>query len=466
LIKLDEILRLSKCDFINPGNKRIDYFNGVSIDSRKIKSGELFIAIKGENKDGHNYLQQVFKNKVKCALVNREWYRKNKNKSGSNILFVVEDTVKSLGELARIHRNNFSVPVICIGGSNGKTTTKDLTGLLLKSKYNVLVSEGNYNNHIGLPLTLLKLNKSHELCVLEAGSNHFGEIKYLCEISEPNFGLVTNIGREHLEFFKTTEGVAKEEFSLYDYLLCDTKGNVCFANFDDPVIKRYFGDKDKKRIFTYSYNYKTDVIGKFAGFDGNFQPEIEITHNSKKFNVKIPTFGLHSVYNGLSAAAVALYFGISGKQIRKAFAGYKSLSSNRMQIINKDGIIIINDTYNSNPDSVKLGLETIKRYRNKNNKHIVLADMLEMGKASIREHKEVGRLIREMKFDNLYTYGKDSYHTFLSAGKIKNNFYFEKQDDMSSFLRNVVKEGDVVYVKGSRGMRMENIVTNLINNKL
>lgn len=464
MIKIDEILSLENCDFVNPGNKRIDSFMGVSINSKKIKQGELFIAIKGENTDGHDYLRQVFKKKAKCALVNRKWYGQNKNKFKSGIFFVVDDTVKSLGELARIHRNNFTVPVICIGGSNGKTTTKDLTGWLLKSKFNVLVSQGNYNNYIGLPLTLLKLNNKHRLCVLEAGSNHFGEIKYLCKIAEPNYGLVTNIGREHLEFLKTVHGVSKEEFSLYNYLLNDTKGNICFANFDDPYIKSYFRGKDSKRIFAYSYNHRTEVKGRFIGFDRKFQPEIEITYNSKKFIIKVPAFGIQSVYNGLSAAAVALYFGMTAAQIRKAFAGYKPLSPNRMEIINRKGIIIVNDTYNSNPDSVKLGLKTVKKFKCKNKKHIVLADMLEMGKAGMREHKAVGRLIKEMKFDNLYTYGKDSYYTFLSAGKIKNNFYFDKQEDMSSFLKSVVKEGDLVYVKGSRGMKMENIVNNLLNN--
>ncbi|MBN1633541.1 MAG: UDP-N-acetylmuramoyl-tripeptide--D-alanyl-D-alanine ligase [Ignavibacteria bacterium] len=466
MIKLDEILSLKNCQFINPENKQIKSFSGCSIDSRKIKSGELFIAIKGENTDGHNYLGQVFKKKVKGALVNRKWYKKNKYKFRRNIFFVIEDSVKSLGELARIHRNNFNVPVICIGGSNGKTTTKDLTGWVLNDKFNTLVSEGNYNNHIGLPLTLLKLNKNHEICVLETGSNHFNEMKYLCGISEPNFGLVTNIGREHLEFFKTLNGVAKEEFALYDYLLGDSRGNICFANYDDIYIKSYFRDKDRRRVFKYSYNYKTDVKGRFIKFDKNFQPEIEITFNSKKFSVKIPVFGLHSLYNGLSAVAVALYFGLTGPQIRRRIAEYRLLSSNRMEIIRKNGLLIINDTYNSNPDSVKLGLETVKKYKSRNKKHIVLADMLEMGKAGIKEHKAVGKIIREMNFENLYTYGKNSYYTFLSAGEIKNNFHFDSQNDMTSFLRSIVKEGDVVYVKGSRGMKMEKIVDNLINIKL
>lgn len=466
MIKIKDILSLKNCDYVNPPATGKPYFTGCSINSRKIKSGDLFFAIKGENHDGHDYLNKVFNNRVKSAVVNRKWYRRNKDKFRKNSFFVVDDTIKSLGELAKIHRNNFGVPVVCIGGSNGKTTTKDLTGWLLKSKYNVLISEGNYNNHIGLPLTLLKLDKNNEVCVLEAGSNHFNEIKYLCEICEPNFGLVTNIGREHLEFFKTLKGVAREEFSLYDYLLNDTKGNVCFANFDDEYIKAYFRKTDAGKIFTYSYNYETNVIGKFKRFDVDFHPEIEVAYNSKKINIKIPTFGLHSVYNGLSAAAVALYFGLTGSQIKKAFADYTPLSSKRMEVVRKNGFIIVNDTYNSNPDSVKLGLESVHKYKTKGTKHIVLSDMLEMGDASEKEHKEIGNLIREMKFENLYTYGKASYSTFLSAGKLKNNFYFENKHDIISFLKSVVKKGDLVYVKGSRGMEMETIVNQLIKNKL
>jgi UDP-N-acetylmuramoyl-tripeptide--D-alanyl-D-alanine ligase len=462
MIEIKDILKLKGCDYVNPKDGVKHYLRGCSIDSRKVKSGELFIAIKGENHDGHSYLKSVFEKGVSFALVNRNWYRKNKAKFPQNSFFVVEDTVRSLGELANIHRNNFCVPVICIGGSNGKTSTKDMTGWLLKNRYNVLVSEGNYNNHIGLPLTLLKLNKNHEICLLEVGSNHFNEIKYLCEISEPNFGLVTNIGREHLEFFRNINGVAKEELSLFEYLINDTRGNICFANYDDEIIRGYFRNKDKNKITAYSYRYNTEVKGRFKGFDKNFQPEIEISYNRKRFDVKIPTFGFHSIYNGLSATAVALYFGLTGRTIKKAFADFKPLSSKRMEVIRKNGIVIINDTYNSNPDSVKLGLETVNKFSTSGKKHIVLADMLEMGKASKKEHQETGRLIKKMKFDNLYTYGKESYQTFLTAGNIKNNFYFDTQEDMLSLLKSVIGKGDVVYVKGSRGMEMEKIVNNLI----
>ncbi len=466
MIKLNDILRLKGLEYINPRDGGRSYFTGCSIDSRKVKAGDLFIAIKGENHDAHGYLSSVFSKGVSAALVNRAWYRKNKKEFRKHTFFIVNNTVKSLGELANIHRNNFSVPVICIGGSNGKTSTKDLTGWVLKSKYNVLVSEGNYNNHIGLPLTLLKLNKNHEICVLETGSNHFNEIKYLCEISEPDFGLVTNIGREHLEFFRNIKGVAKEEFSLYEYLISDTKGNVCFANYDDEFIRGYFKNKNKERIFSYSYGYNTEIRGRFIGFDDNFNPEIEIKFHKEKFRTKISTFGYHSIYNGLSAAAVAIYFGLSGSRIKKALEGFKPSSSKRMEVISRKGILIINDTYNSNPDSVKLGLETVCKYKTSGKKHIVLGDMLEMGSASKNEHQEVGKLVKKMKFDNLYTFGKESYHTFLSAGNIKNNFYFKTQEDMESLLNSVISKGDIIYVKGSRGMKMEKIVNNLIKNKL
>jgi len=466
LIKINDILKLSNCKIINKKNKTLSNFSGCSIDSRKIKGSELFVAIKGETNDGHEYIPGVILKKVKAAIVNKSWYARNREKNYNIVFFVVNDTLKSLGELANIHKNNYNIPIICIGGSNGKTTTKDITGQILKHRYNVLVTEGNYNNHIGLPLTLLKLNKKHQICILEVGSNHFNEIKYLCEISEPNFGLVTNIGREHLEFFKNLKGVAKEEFQLYDYLLNDSRGSICFANYDDKYVRNYFRAKikaDKNRVFSYSYNFNSDLKGRFVGFDRSFNPEIEIVYLKEKFKCRIPTFGIHSVYNGLAAASIALYIGMKGLEIKKAFMKFKPSSSKRMEIKKKKGILIINDTYNSNPDSVKMGLETIMKYSSKGKKHIVLSDMLEMGEASAQEHKNVGKLIRKMSFENLYTYGKESYNTFLSAGNIKNNYYFDERDSLSRFLTTVVKKGDLVYVKGSRGMKMEYIVEKLIN---
>lgn len=461
MINLSDILKLKNCECKNLDRLKFKSFPGLGIDSRTIKKHHLFLAIKGENFDGHNFIEEVFKKNISAAFVNKDWYEKNKNKVKNFPLFVVEDTVKSLGELAKIHRSNFNIPIICIGGSNGKTTTKDLLGWLLNQKFEVLITQGNYNNHIGVPLTLLSLNKKHQICLLEVGTNHFNEISYLCNIAQPDFGLVTNIGREHLEFFKDLRGVAKEEFKLYDHIL-ENKG-ICFANFDDKFIRKYFVKVNRNRYFSYSYNFNTDVKGKFIGFDENYFPIIELSYKSKNIRFKINTFGKHSIYNSIAAAAVCIFFKISFKQIKNAFETYKPVNNMRMDVFKHNGVIFINDAYNSNPDSLKLGLESLKEYKTTGKKHIVLSDMLEMGKASKDEHIKMGKLINKMKFENLYTIGKDAIYFSKGASKLKNNFFFNNIDDMAMILKKIIKKGDVVYLKASRGMKLENLLNKIIN---
>jgi UDP-N-acetylmuramoyl-tripeptide--D-alanyl-D-alanine ligase len=454
MINIKSILQLN-CKKINFDKIKIKNFFGISIDSRDIYKNYLFFAIKGENTDGHNYLVNVFKKGAIAAVVNESWYSKNKNKFKKEIFIVVKDTVKTLGELAKIHLKRFTIPVLFVGGSNGKTTTKDLIAAVLSKGYNVLKNEGNLNNHLGLPLTILKLDSFHNFCVLEAGSNHFNEIKYLCSIGEPGYGIVTNIGREHLEFFKNINGVAKEEFSLFDYLR--KKDGVCFVNLDDKIIREY-NAKNKIKSFSYSYNFKSDVKAKFLKYTNNFEPVIELDFKNKKTLTKINTFGKHSVYNALAAAAVGLYFGITPEKIKLALESYIPISSKRMEVIKRKDFTIINDAYNSNPDSVKLGLETLNELKTAGNIHLVIADMLELGRSSKKEHFEIGKLIKKMNFRNLYTFGKESLNIFNGAKGLKNNFYFEEKEDLTKFLLNTIGKGDVIYFKGSRGMKLEEIV--------
>ncbi|MBI5404281.1 MAG: UDP-N-acetylmuramoyl-tripeptide--D-alanyl-D-alanine ligase [Ignavibacteriae bacterium] len=460
MISVNSILRL-KCNHVNFEKVTVKNFFGVSIDSRKIRKGFLFFAIKGENADGHDFIAGVFKKGATAAVVNQSWYSKNKNKFKGYAFAVVKDTSVSLGELAKIHLKKFSIPVLFVGGSNGKTTTKDLIAAVLSRGYKVLKNDGNLNNHLGLPLTVLELDSYHNICVLEAGSNHFGEIEYLCKIGNPGFGIVTNIGREHLEFFKNINGVAKEEFTLFDYL--KKTGGKCFLNLDDEYIRKYSSDNKPLNSFSYSYNFKSDVKAKFIKYSDKFEPVIEIRYGSDKISAGIKTFGKHSVFNALAAAAVGLHFGISLKEIKYALENFKQASSKRMEAVKYRGILIINDSYNSNPDSVKLGLETLKEYKSSNSVHLVIADMLELGRSSKKEHYGIGKLIKNMKFDNLYTFGGESKNIFTGAKGIKNNFYFENKENLSELLTANVKEGDVIYFKGSRGMKLEEVIEKFTN---
>jgi UDP-N-acetylmuramoyl-tripeptide--D-alanyl-D-alanine ligase len=274
VITQKEILKL-KGEFVLQSKVQSSYDN-VSIDSRSVKRNSIFFAIKGETTDGHNYIDGVIKSKAGLIFADKKWFIKNRNKYTKQNFFIVDDTIKALGKLALIHRDLMNIPILAVSGSNGKTSTKDLIAEVLSRKFNIIKTEGNFNNHIGLPLTLLRIRDEHNFCVAELGSNHFNELEYLCEISKPDLALVTNIGKEHLEFFKNLKGVAREEFQVYDYV--SKNGSGCFYNLDDSFIKAYYG-KHKMNSFTYSYKYKSDVKGIMEGFDKEFRPKISFTYN-------------------------------------------------------------------------------------------------------------------------------------------------------------------------------------------
>jgi UDP-N-acetylmuramoyl-tripeptide--D-alanyl-D-alanine ligase len=464
LITLEEILKIKYKDKLKIDKILLRKFDGISIDSRNIGKNELFVAIKGESTDGHNYIKDVFAKGVKLAIVEKNWFIKNKNIFKNNSFLIVENSVKALGELAGIYRHKFYIPLLAVSGSNGKTTTKDLLAAVLSKKYMVLNTEANFNNHIGVPITLFRLDSSYDFIVLEIGSNHFGELQYLCSFAEPDFGLVTNIGREHLEFFKNVQGAAKEELTLFDYLR-ESGNKPCFLNYDDTYVRNYARKFKLNNSFSYSYKYDTDVNGKFLGFNKNFNPRINVSGVNFDFDFTVSTFGMHSVYNGLAAACAGIYFGVSNTKIQNALSNFKEQSQNRMNVTEFNNVKIINDAYNSNPDSVKLGLETMKMYRTKGKIHLVLSDMLEMGKNGRRLHFEVGELAKKMKFENIYTYGENAFQIFKGAKGIQNNFYFKDKIDLSEFLKVIVKPDDAVYIKGSRGMKMEDVVNYLNNTK-
>jgi UDP-N-acetylmuramoyl-tripeptide--D-alanyl-D-alanine ligase len=402
-------------------------------------------------------MKDVLKKGIKGAVVDKKWFKKlSKNELKffkKYLLVIVEDTVKSFGELASIHRSKFIVPVLVVGGSNGKTTAKEfLAGVLLK-KFNVLKTKGNFNNEYGVPLTLFKLNEKHEFCVIETGANHSGEIANLCSISKPQFGLITNIGKEHLEFFKDLRGVAKAECEMTDYLYQNY--GMFFLNKDD----RYLTEKAAKtgiKCFSFGKSGKVDVKGRIKSFNG-FNPVAEFKCGKEKFTAKLKMIGSQSFEAALCAAAVGFYFGVKTSQIKKALEETELHKSKRNDLKNKNGVWVVDDSYNSNPDSVKLALENMKQYKVKGAKHIVLADMLELGKSGSKEHTAVGKLIKNLGFEYLYTYGNESYNTFKGAKGLKNNFYFSDKPTLVEFLRLNIKKGDIVLVKGSRSMKMEEV---------
>ncbi|MEO8513202.1 MAG: UDP-N-acetylmuramoyl-tripeptide--D-alanyl-D-alanine ligase [Ignavibacteria bacterium] len=465
ILRLNDIEGIKGIKIYNPeafGNKK---FSGVSIDSRKCGSNDLFFAIKGERFNGHDFVNDVLSNGTVCAVINESWYRKNLkalNRSFKKKCFVVvKDTQKAIGEIAKHCRSRFVIPVIAVSGSNGKTSTKDFIAEVLSTRYNVLKTEGNLNNQLGVPLTIFRLKPEHEIAVIEVGTNHFGEVEMLSRIAQPQFGLITNIGKEHLEFLKDIKGAAKAEGELVEYLK-EVYGTF-IQNADDKYLDKYSRYKSIK-TFSFGFKNKADVKGKLKGFN-RFYPQLEIKYGSRKIQTQLKNIGYQSCQAALCAAAVGFYFGLPVQGIKKALSGYKIESSRRNQLKGINGIWIIDDTYNSNPDSVNAALENLEAYKVTGKKYIVLGDMLELGKASKKEHSLTGKLVKKMKFENLLTYGKDSYNTFIAAKGVKNNYHFQDKGSLSAFLSLQLRKGDVVLVKGSRSMKMEDVIEKISANK-
>lgn len=435
---------------------------GVSTDSRKVKKGEIFFAIKGEKFDGHDFVSSAFKRGAVACIVNSTWFENNAREFKGKILIAVEDTIKALGKLANVYRKDFSIPIIAIAGSNGKTTTKEMIATVLSQKYKVLKSEGNLNNQIGVPLTLFNLRKAHQIGVIEFGTNHFGEIRYLCEIAEPDHGLITNIGREHIEFFGDVEGVAKEEGSLFEYLY--ERDGFAFINIDDVYLKSW-SEKFKHRKLTFGFSEKADVKGKIIEIDDFARFKFKVVFNGKEQDLKMKIPGEHLVVSALASFAVGLKFGVSPSQIKRALENYKPFSK-RMEVTKVKGITIINDTYNANPDSMIASLKTLSQIKCSGKKIAVLGDMLELGEYSKEAHEEISRKVADLGIDYLFTFGSEMRHAFESISNsnlIRGSMHFDNKDLLVYHLFEIVEKGDVVLVKGSRGMKMEEVVEKFVN---
>ncbi len=456
-----DLQKLTGAELINKEILKRKKIAGVSTDSRAVRKNDLFFALKGEKFDGHGFIDSVVKSEAAAIVVHREWAQKNDIyfRTFPCTFVIVNDTTIAFGELARIYRRKFDIPVIAIGGSNGKTTTKEMVNAVLRTKYDVLSTEGNLNNHIGVPQTLFRLTPKHDAAVIELGTNHFGELKYLCDIAEPTHGLITNIGKEHLEFFGDEDGVAQEEKAMFEFL--DENGGTAFVNCDDKFLVD--DCKGLKRSMCYGTLSKADVRAKKIETNELGQSRFDVVWQKKSisFSVKLSVPGMHNVTNAVAASTVGLKFKVKPKKIADALRKFSS-ASKRMEVLSHGGIIILNDTYNSNPDSVIVALKTLKSFTTSGKKVVVLGDMRELGDASKREHTNIGVVASEMKFDRLFTFGPFSKYTCEAFGTTAK--HFESKDELSAELKKILTHGDVVLIKGSRGMTMDDVVNHLTNN--
>jgi UDP-N-acetylmuramoyl-tripeptide--D-alanyl-D-alanine ligase len=426
-------------------------FTGVSIDSRTIKKGELFIPVKGEKFDGHDFVDAVLETGA-GALVNMEWFKARKTLPGGKPVIAVSDTLLALHDLARYIRTRLGCPVISVVGSNGKTTTKELVSSILSTRMKVLKTEGNLNNHIGMPLSIAGASGDIEVMVLEMGTSRPGEIDTLCGIATPDAGVITNIGMEHLEGFGSMEAVMKEEFTILKHV-----GNVALNGDDEYILNGMASHYPGETIY-YGIDRDADVRASDIAMTDEGSSFL-LSAGAGSVRVESKLSGRFNVYNSLAAAAVAHGMGFSLIDIKKgleAFGGVKM----RFEIRRHGGVTYMYDVYNANPSSMVASILELARLAGECpggcRSFAVLGDMLELGDFSAAAHEGIAGLLSEHKIRCFIGVGNFMSRAVSSFGG--DGIRCETPDEAGARLAGLVKPGDVVLIKGSRGMKMEKVM--------
>jgi UDP-N-acetylmuramoyl-tripeptide--D-alanyl-D-alanine ligase len=429
---------------------------GVSTDTRTIQPGNLYIPLKGANFNGHAFVADAFAKGASAAL----WEKNEANPPTNVPLIFVDDTLQALQQLANRYRKQLAVKVIGITGSNGKTTTKDMVYGLLASTYKVQKTEGNLNNHIGVPLTLLRLKEDTEIAVVEMGMSNFGEIELLSKISEPSVAIITNIGESHLQELGSRDGIARAKLEIVSGLQSD---GIFVYYGDEPLLQtRVKNIKRSLRMITFGQKitndyYPTDISLEVNGtsFTVNQAPD---------YRLFLPILGRHHVYNALAAISVARLFHVSWEAIQASLAELQ-MTKMRMEIIKAvNGATMINDAYNASPTSMKAALELLFELTGYEKKIAVLGDMLELGDQEIEFHQQIGRMLQSEKLDYVLTYGKRAEHIALAAQHSFPSGRVQAYDDKQALardLRSIASARDLILFKASRGMRLEEIIRDL-----
>jgi UDP-N-acetylmuramoyl-tripeptide--D-alanyl-D-alanine ligase len=411
----------------------------VTTDSRNIPLNSIFFALKGENFNGNSYAAEALKKGSAYAVIDQLEFADGKQ------FILVPDVLVCIQQLARYHRDQLGLPILAITGTNGKTTTKELISAVMSKKFNVTFTQGNLNNHIGVPLTLLAMNRETEFGVVEMGANHPGEIKILCEIANPDFGLITNIGKAHLEGFGSLEGVIKTKSELYDFLR--EKACKCFVNADNSLLVQQA--KDLEQI---TYGSSTDVFmsGELVNTDNYLV--VKALFPKGWLYLKSKLVGDYNFENLLAAACVGKYFEIDPLLIQDSLAEYTP-SNNRSQLIRNEKNTIIMDAYNANPTSMMAALKNFVKLKS-TQKCVILGDMLELGETSGEEHQMIIDFIEMQDFSAVFLVGSQFMNTKGSAKKIK----FSNVELLTNYLKTQPIENKMVLIKGSRGIHLDRIL--------
>ncbi|MFZ4863445.1 UDP-N-acetylmuramoyl-tripeptide--D-alanyl-D-alanine ligase [Sphingobacterium sp. Mn56C] len=413
----------------------------ISTDTRSIKKDSLFFALKGDNFNGNAFAAQALANGAKYVVVDEE------HMAVDDRYIYVNDVLTALQDLARFHRQQLNIPVVGITGTNGKTTSKELLYAVLSQRYKTFATQGNLNNHIGVPLTLLAIDSSIEIAIIEMGANHVGEIALLARIAQPTCGLITNVGKAHLEGFGSFDGVKRAKGELYDYLQ-DHKGTL-FLQGDNPYLIEMFNQRSINKVLRYGFSEDNDIIGSLLIAD----PYLSISWHQKDsataYTVRTNLTGSYNIENFLAAIAVGLFFDIDPERINKGIAAYIP-QNNRSQITHTSRNTVVADFYNANASSMAAALDNI-RVLTADHKVVVLGDMFEMGDEAFIEHQRIIELATTIPLDRLIFVGRE----FFKQRSEKAEFY-ETTDDALIQLKDI--NNAFILLKASRGMAFEKIL--------
>jgi len=421
---------------------------GVSIDSRTIRSGEVFVAIEGDRFDGHDFVADVLAKDVAAAIVRRDWWRELAAKPENKNVIVVEDTLAALQQMAHGYRKHLNPQVFALTGTNGKTTTKEMIANVLGSCKATHKTDSNLNNHIGVPLTLLAMRPPVDVAVIEMGMNHIGEIATLCEIAAPDAGLITNIGRGHTEFVGGIDGVQRAKQELFDYL---APTGTLLVHADDARVVQAAHQAGVKNKITYGFSTDADVRGERMQLQDNGCATFYWQNH--RIDVGIP--GLHNATNALAAIAVGVLFGVPPERIRSALAKEAAISG-RMRLLKIGGRTFIDDTYNANPESMQAALSFLVNLPNHGKRIAVLGDMLELGDLSHSAHTATLQFAVDQGLEAVLVFGPRMQAACADLNHT-NVLSFGDKGDLTRHLSNISTKGDLILVKGSRGMKMEEV---------
>ncbi|MBK9176965.1 MAG: UDP-N-acetylmuramoyl-tripeptide--D-alanyl-D-alanine ligase [Flavobacteriales bacterium] len=411
---------------------------GACTDTRSIAAGCMFFALKGPNFNANGFAQEALAKGARFAVVDEPAFATDER------CLLVHDVLAALQALARHHRRTFSIPVIGITGSNGKTTTKELIHAVLGTTHSTLATSGNLNNHIGVPLTLLRLSALHRFAIIEMGANKPGDIAELCALAEPTFGLITNIGKAHLEGFGGFEGVLRTKTELYQHIAAH--GGTLFVNADDPVLQQYAAGMA-------THTYGTDATSSTSGRlipDSSFLAFAFTAHDGREHMVRTKLIGAYNLPNALAAVAIGQHFGVPDDRIAAALSEYEP-GNNRSQSIDTGRNQVILDAYNANPTSMAAALENFAALKSNRPKLVVLGDMLELGAHAPTEHQAIIELVERLGLEARFV------GPFFSR-EVRSNACYATADDLRNVFEREKPSGRCILIKGSRGIKLETIL--------